>query len=150
MKKQILRSAFFGAVLTVAAFGQNNSAVLKADIPFSFVVANRTLPPGQYVLSNVTERTVRITNPGKQTAIVQTGKVLGHAPESAGKLVFYRYQDTYFLAQVWDAGSDTGKLVYRSKAEEEMLRRGLPRETATLREAQARRAVRADSRRMYE
>src|SRR3974390_2049723 len=48
-------------LLANAALGQNG-AVLKADIPFSFAVADRTLPAGQYLVSNLGEKTLRIVN----------------------------------------------------------------------------------------
>ena len=49
-----------------AALGQNNPAVLKADIPFPFVVANQTLPAGHYALSTLGEHTIRIANSHRQ------------------------------------------------------------------------------------
>jgi hypothetical protein len=135
MKKQAWHAAAFIGVLLMAAVavGQNNPAVLKADIPFPFVVANQTLPAGRYEVSNLGEQAIRIVNSQKQGALVLTSSLSGRAPESTGKLVFYRYQDSYFLAQVWGTGSAAGKAIYKSSAEKELQWKGNRGELAVLR-----------------
>ncbi|MGO9086101.1 MAG: hypothetical protein ACLQBK_12815 [Candidatus Sulfotelmatobacter sp.] len=133
MKRHTWQTAAFLVVILAAAAGQDNPAALKADIPFPFVVANRTLPAGHYVVSTLGEQTIRIANSQKQGAFVLTSRVNGRAPESSGKLVFYRYQDSYFLAEVWNPGSNRGKQVYKSPAEEELERKGTSKEIAVLR-----------------
>jgi hypothetical protein len=124
--------AFLGVLLAVTvAAGQSNPAVLKADIPFPFVVANQTLPAGHYAVSALGEHTIRIANSHKQGAFVLTSRVDGHAPESSGKVVFYRYEGTYFLAQVWGPGA--GRQLYKSRAEARLEDKRIEREIAVLR-----------------
>jgi hypothetical protein len=127
-------AVFLGVLLAVAAAaGQSNPAVLKADIPFPFVVANQTLPAGRYVVSTLGEHTIRIANSHKQGAFVLTSRVDGHAPESSGKVVFYRYEGTYFLAQVWGPAYGAGKQLYKSRAEEQLEDKRIEKEIAVLR-----------------
>jgi hypothetical protein len=135
MKRHAWQTAGFLVVLLAAAraAGQDNPAVLKADIPFPFVVANHTLPAGHYVVSTLGEQTIRIANSPKQGAFVLTYRVDGRASESLGKLVFYRYKDSYFLAQVWNTGNNQGKQVFKSPAEEDLEREGATKEIAVLR-----------------
>jgi hypothetical protein len=116
-----------------AAVGQTDPGVLKARIPFSFVVAGRTLPPGRYVLSTLGEQTVRVASSHNQSAFVMTSRVDVRVPAASGKLVFHRYQDVYFLAQVWRAGSSHGKQVFKSPVEEDLERKGAHLEIAVLR-----------------
>jgi hypothetical protein len=134
MKRRTWQAAVFLGVLltTVAAVGQSNPAELKADIPFPFVVASRTLPAGRYVVSNLGDQTIRIANFHKQGAFVLTSKMDGRPRESSGKLVFHRYQGSYFLAQVWAANNSHGKQVYKSPAEEELAGKGVDKEIAVL------------------
>jgi hypothetical protein len=48
-------------------------------------------------------------------------------------LVFNRYGDQYFLSQVWPAGQDDGRVLTRSKVEEELASRsGKPEVVALL------------------
>jgi hypothetical protein len=134
MKRQTWQAAgFLLVLLTAAATGQNNPAILKADIPFPFVVANHTLPAGHYVVGTLGEDTIRIANSQKQGAFVLTSKVDGSASEGLGKLVFYRYEDSYFLAQVWNADSGHGKQVFKSPIEEDLERKGASKEITVLR-----------------
>jgi hypothetical protein len=135
MKNQTWQAAAFLGVLLMAAVavGQNNPALLKADIPFPFVVANHTFPPGRYEVSSPSEQTIRIGNSQKQGAFVLTSRVSGRARESSGKLVFYHYQDSYFLAQVWGAGSAAGRAIYKCPAAKELEGKQNRREIAVLR-----------------
>jgi hypothetical protein len=134
MKKQTWQAAFMGVLLmATVAVGQSNPAVLKADIPFPFVVADHTLPAGHYEVSTLGEQTIRIVNSHEQGAFVLSSKMSGRAPESSGKLAFYRYQGSYFLAQVWGAGSAAGRAVYKSPAEKELESKQNRREIAVLR-----------------
>jgi len=135
MKRQTWQMAAFVAVLlaAAAAAGQNNPTVLKADIRFPFVVGNQVLPAGHYVFSNLGEPTIRIANSNKKGALVLTSSVDGRAPESSGRLVFYRYQNSYFLAQVWSAGNSQGRQVYKSPAERELERSRANEEITVLR-----------------
>ena len=134
MKNQIWQMAAFLAVLLAAATaaGQDNPTVLKANIRFPFVVGNQVLPAGHYVFSSLGESTVRIVNSRKQGAFVLTSRVDGRAPESSGRLVFYHYQNSYFLAQVWSAGNSQGKQVYKSPAQKELENKGANKEIAVL------------------
>jgi hypothetical protein len=118
--------------MAAAASGQSNPAVLWANIPFQFVVSGKMLPAGHYVVSRQGEMTIRIAN-REQGVFVLTHDVDGKAEPSTGKLVFYRYGDRYFLAQVWDAGKAHGKQVFASSAEQELVLTGLHREIEVLR-----------------
>jgi hypothetical protein len=134
MKKQTWQAAFIGVLLmATAAVGQSDPAVLKADIPFPFVVADHTLPAGRYEVSNLGDQTIRIVNSHQQGAFVLTSKMSGRAPENSGKLVFYRNQGSYFLAQVWGAGSASGRAVYKSPTEKELENKQNRGEIAVLR-----------------
>ena len=133
MKRNTWQAVGFLVVLlaAAAATGQN-PPVLKTDIPFPFVVANHLLPAGHYVVSTLGEQTIRFANSHKQGAFVLTSRVDGRASESLGNLVFYRYEDSYFLAQVWNAGNKQGKQVFKSPAEEELERKGASRKISVL------------------
>ena len=133
MKRHLLQAVVILVVLLAAAAAQDNPAVLKANIPFPFVVASHTLPAGHYTLSALGEHTIRVANAHEQGAFVLTSRVDGQAPEGVGRLVFYRYEDRYFLAQVWNPGNNRGKQVYKSGAEQELERKGTDKQVAVLR-----------------
>jgi hypothetical protein len=56
-------------------------------------------------------------NPGM---LVSTNAAQRARSDDSSKLVFRRYESTYFLSQVWITGNDRGRDVSRSNAELEM------------------------------
>lgn len=111
-----------GGIFAVSAQAQTSSSqTIRARIPFTFTVGDKSLPAGVY--------TVRILNPtsdrkalqirsddGQTSAIIQTLGV-NSALASNTKLVFRRYGDRYFFAQAQMAGETTGLATTRTRAE---------------------------------
>ena len=100
-------------LLTAATlFAQTESQqLMKVNVPFSFGVGDRSLPAGEYSIFTVTpERSIRIVSAdGKYAAVINTLPNYAHAPSTKSRLVFHKYGDQYFLAQVWTAGQDVGR-----------------------------------------
>lgn len=99
----------------------NMSPTLRAEIPFTFTVGQKSLPAGVY--------TVRILNPNSDrktlqirsencrvSAMVQTVGINGALSDDA-KLVFRRYGDQYFFAQAQMAGETTSLAATKTRAE---------------------------------
>jgi len=122
MKTQMLRIAVITMTLlaALAATAQAPSGVL-VNVPFGFVIGDHRLQPGRYAVTSMGGGILRISNtevPANQMffAVQSTYSAAPTDP----KLVFHRYGDTYFLAQIWN-GSDVGKEVPKSKEEKEIL-----------------------------
>lgn len=103
------------------ARAQSANQQFKAKIPFAFNVGAQTLPAGDYEVTIVNpasdQRILKITGAGETgNAMLQTHAVKGKSNLSA-KLVFHRYGDHYFLAQVWTGADDMGLEAARSVAE---------------------------------
>ena len=128
MKKQALKAvtmlvsiialAFMTAVVSNA---QSHTQKVRANIPFDFVVGDKTLAAGEYTIGTVTSSSsdgivVRSAN-GNQSAIRLTSTVQANAPKNRATLTFQRYGDSYFLAQVWTPGSAEGREMVKSKTE---------------------------------
>ncbi len=118
---KLFRNAFYAALLLAASacIAQTQGDIV-AIIPFPFVVAGQTLPAGRYIVSPMNQTTLRLhesTGPGM---LVLTNAALRPESDDSSKLVFHRYESTYFLWQVWIAGSDRGREVRRSDAELEL------------------------------
>jgi hypothetical protein len=132
-KSLFLVSLFLAAS---ACFGQTKRGDVITNIPFPFVVANRTLPPGRYIVTPLGETNLRIYVAKNQGVIVQTHSVQGKASEGVTRVVFHRYGDSYFLSEVWVAANGTGSQVFPSQAEKESAKRS-HREIAVLGAASA-------------
>src|SRR5215472_6289606 len=85
--------------------------LMKVNVPFGFGVEGHSLPAGEYTVFTVTpERSIRIASTdGKHSAIVNTLPNYAGSPSESSRLVFRRYGDEYFLAQVWTAGQNVAR-----------------------------------------
>ena len=99
-------------------FAQTTSQrLMKVNIPFAFGVEDHSLPAGEYLVFTVTpERSIRIVSTdGKHSAIVNTLPNYASLPSENSRLVFHRYGNEYFLAQVWTAGQTVARNPLSSK-----------------------------------
>jgi hypothetical protein len=118
---KLFRNAFYAALLLAASacIAQTKGDVV-ATIPFPFVVAGHRLPAGRYIVSPMNQNTLRLHEPMGPGILVSTNAAQRPRSDDSSKLVFHRYESTYFLSQVWITGNDQGREVRRSDAEREM------------------------------
>ena len=122
MKNQLFALIGLGLLLaTASAYAQ--TGVVKANIPFNFIVNKTELPAGTYVLEGIgfSDSAVAIQNRDKKLVTM----ALPHACEASQtpattKLIFHRYGSQYFLAQIWAAGNPRGKELSQSGREREV------------------------------
>ena len=133
MKTEITkRLAIGGLVIGLAMFlaaasgnAQSLEPPIRVNVPFDFVVANKTLPSGEYLISRkqptAGDLLLGVTNKDNNVnALSFTVPVQARTPTDKGKLVFHRYGDQYFLSEVWPAGATTGRVVSKSRAERDL------------------------------
>lgn len=135
MKKQMLitfTKLCLTVLMTIAAMAsaRAQSSTIRADIPFDFNIGGETLPAGTYTigrLSSGAAETLLIRNrAGEARAIQFTSPVQARVAPAQAKLIFHRYGSSYFLAEVWTDGEDTGRRLLKSRSE-----RRFERELAT-------------------
>ncbi|HEY0547125.1 MAG TPA: hypothetical protein VGC91_17230 [Pyrinomonadaceae bacterium] len=110
--------AFVSALASASA--QTPGHNLMVSVPFEFSIGDKTMPAGDYLIS-------RLNSDGSQLRISnrETYKSIGRAslavqasePKQESLLVFRRYGDQYFLAQVWLTGETTGRELVKSARE---------------------------------
>jgi len=122
MKKQL--SALLGlGLLLVATSAFSQTVVSKANIPFNFIVTGKTLPAGDYT---ITKLDLATTNLAIRSADMQTQMIVhpnrceALSAPTQSKLVFHRYGDRYFLAQIWSSGNVSGHELPTSQREAEV------------------------------
>lgn len=118
----IVTLAFTNAVLT--AHGQS-SRLVKAQVPFEFIVGEKQLPAGQYDVRPSSDEgsALIIQNAATQDARIRlTNSIQTNSGNERARLVFHRYDNTYFLAEVWRGGMSTGRRLLPSKREQAMKR----------------------------
>ena len=129
MNKQVFMAAVIccvlGLITIVPAYAQLPGTEIHAMVPFDFMVRGKFLPAGAYRVRRVNDSPegLMIQNEAThQTAIVETDPVEARRIPSKARLVFHRYGDDYFLAQVWTPGNDTGRELIPSHKERSLSR----------------------------
>jgi hypothetical protein len=121
MNKKTTLLASLGLLVGLAvapAYGQVWG--VKVKVPFKFVVASKTLPEGEYLLSSVRDEVFVQDSQGKRVAMVSTNAVSGRTVGSTGEVVFQCYTALCFLSQVWTPGQEFGRELLRSRVETEI------------------------------
>ena len=105
---------FIGSTALMALGASSASAqlpeVLTFRTVFPFVVGNREVPAGSYVIRRVGDDQFVYVIQGPKSAILQTN-FASQPPEGGAtkaEVIFKRYGDTFVMQEVWDPSSATG------------------------------------------
>jgi hypothetical protein len=124
MKKQLF--VLFGlGLLLLGASASAQTVNMKVNVPFNFIVSGATLPSGEYTIQGVgTDGNAMLirTPDNKPKSLVLAIRCESLTPSAQTKLVFHRYGDRYFLAQIWMAGNNSGHELPKSRREIEVAR----------------------------
>jgi len=129
MKAQIARALAMlmvtlalAAASAVVANGQTQG--LRAQVPFDFVVGDKTLRAGEYHVRALSDAgsPIVIRSENGDRAIQLSYNAQSKDKQLRAKLVFHRYGNTYFLSQVWMSGELTGREIPKTKQERTMER----------------------------
>jgi len=115
-----------GLALASAAVANGQSERITAQVPFDFIVADKTLSAGRYEVGRATSsgQALAIRSASKTEAVRLASPVDSKSGQIMNaKLVFHRYGETYFLSEVWPGGTSRGSQLAKSKQE-----RGMERE----------------------
>jgi hypothetical protein len=132
----MLKSILVSSAMVLLAAGSSMAQGMKADIPFNFAIGSSAkLPAGEYTVDTKSTPgliSLRSTE-GKGGAHVISYGVTEKSQNKADRLVFHKYgSNTYFLSQVWVAGS-VGREIKKSRREvEAMTAAAQPPETLVL------------------
>ncbi|MGH9933368.1 MAG: hypothetical protein ACREA9_29640 [Pyrinomonadaceae bacterium] len=126
MKKEILKgltmvmlTVVLALVSAVASANAQSSNRVVASIPFEFVVGGQTMPAGEYVATASTQNgALRILSAdAKSSAIRLTNSIEPQRNKTNARLVFHRYGERYFLAEVWSGSDSAGCQLLKSRQE---------------------------------
>ena len=103
------------------AAAQLSGRTLVVNIPFKFTICHEQLPAGKYIVHPVSSANPRLmlvrSDDGRAVATACTLSVQGSKAAPVGKLIFNRYGEHYFLAQVWLQGDLQGSQFPQSDRE---------------------------------
>jgi hypothetical protein len=97
--------------------------ILIADVPFSFMVENTTLPAGTYEIQEVDPWEFVLSNAKgdvKVTFVTEPAERLSRA--SVGELIFNEYGGRHFLAKMWFPGAVDGYALTKTRTERALMK----------------------------
>jgi hypothetical protein len=134
VKKNLLTLAMSAALLMSAA-AHAQTTQLNVTVPFEFIAGNTVLPAGDYdvhstgpwggqalSIQNVTALSIQNVTSRAGTFLLSTWSQVAKTSES-NKLVFYRYGEKYFLAEVWTMNTNIGRKLPLNQRQTELARK---------------------------
>jgi len=104
----------------VSANGQSTANRVVANVPFEFSVGYKTLPAGDYsvrsILSSGNGLLIQSTD-GNISALRLSEATRSIKEKPKARLVFHRYGQRYFLAEVWNGVDNAGRQLTKSQEE---------------------------------
>ena len=128
MKKELLKGltmlmlvVVLALAAAVASANAQSANRVTATIPFEFSVGYKAMPAGEYSVQaiNNTNNTLMIRSADAKQAAVRLTNEIGRSKKSDthARLVFHRYGERYFLAEVWSGFDDAGRQLFKSQEE---------------------------------
>ena len=127
MKKELLKGftmlmlvVALALATEVASANAQSANRIAADIPFDFSVGYKIMPAGGYTVKTVssTGNALMIqTADGRMAAVRLSDETERAKNIPQARLVFHRYGERYFLAEVWNGFDKTGRQLLKSQEE---------------------------------
>ena len=134
MKKTFVKGFITAALLVtaiitagVSAQAQTLQYKLTVNIPFDFSVSGQKLPAGKYLIGraheSIGDTLVQIQSADLHTVANRFSvPIVTFKSKKRGELIFHRYDDQYFLSEVWPSGGGTGRAFLKTRTERELAR----------------------------
>jgi hypothetical protein len=120
-------------LLPLASAQYLTRTIVVAQVPFGFVAGGITLPGGQYNVRRIAPNILAVEAQNNANAVfVSTSNIRSGELQENGRLVFRRYGNRYFLAEVWVGGLSYGDVVQKSRAEKTLEREHQQSELASV------------------
>jgi hypothetical protein len=124
-KRAFVTATLFLFSIIVAAQAARAEELMSVNIPFQFVAGNMTLPAGEYRVQKLERNSgvllIHCSKPNTSVMLI-THAAQAKKLQTQSLLVFNRYDNRYFLSQVWTAGSVRGRQLPKSPREKELAR----------------------------
>jgi hypothetical protein len=108
--------------------------LLTATIPFAFTVENSSLPAGVYTVSALPPyNMIKVqSSDRRKIAMIPAIPSPTSATSEQSRLVFHRIGNQYFLAQVWEQGSNLHRDLRSGKLARELVSGGWRAQSTTV------------------
>lgn len=130
---------FIGGLTMTANAQISEHAIIKADIPFSFFLRDKTFSAGKYTIrrssaTDNSEFTLAIMSDSahSKTIVFETNGTTANETPKNSNIVFDKFGDKYFLSKVFVAGDPNGNEIQKSKMEKDLEKGNVKKEKYVL------------------
>jgi hypothetical protein len=124
MKSRVTRILSIGIALAAVAAVHAQDKTVMANVPFHFYMGSSSMPQGSYRVSEFGHGVVVSMQSADAVKSATTHDVIGKKQVEPARLVFHRYGDAYFLAEIWTGDNSNGFALATSAREKELARGG--------------------------
>lgn len=127
MNKEILKGVTIftlmvalAIVTAVVSANAQSANKMVTDIPFEFSIDYKTMPAGQYTVQTVATASDALliqSADGSTSALRPSEATAPMKNKRSARLVFHRYGQRYFLAEVWNGTDNAGRQLMKSLSE---------------------------------
>jgi len=103
------------AMAVVSANGQSSLTVVS-NVPFEFIVGDSEMPAGEYRIKRAMGNALTIQAAAENASASRLTTEIQSTKTKNARLVFHRYGNRYFLAEVW-SGDTLGRQLSKSRQE---------------------------------
>jgi len=119
MKETACRFATLAVMCVLATFAHAQSRI-TVNVPFSFVMSDRTFPAGQYYVSSERDKLTVQNSASKIIFMTITNPVSGRHVGPTGEVVFHCYETQCFLSELWTPVQEYGDQLFPARYEKEL------------------------------
>jgi hypothetical protein len=124
MKSRITRILSIGFALAAVAAVHAQEKTVVANVPFSFYMGSSPMPQGAYRVDEFSRGSLVCMRSAHANTSVFTSGIESKKAVEPARLVFHRYGDVYFLAQIWNGDGAIGRAIPASAREKELAQNG--------------------------
>jgi hypothetical protein len=126
VKTQFISRLVILSLLVVAGGFRANAQALyegtiEADVPFAFIVGEKTFPAGKYTVKRADDTNPGVleigNNNGRGTIFFEVETAQAKENPRQTKLIFDKIGDQYFLAEIWASDTIVGYRLRKTNAE---------------------------------
>ena len=124
MKSRVTSLLNIGIALVAVVAVQAQDKTVTANVPFSFYMGSSAMPQGAYKVDELSHGAVVCMRSPTATKAATTHEIAGKKLIEPPRLVFHRYGESYFLAEIWTGDGSTGEALAASPREKELAQNG--------------------------
>ncbi len=106
--RSVIKAGLLAAAFVLACTGSARASTMEVKVPFAFMVQGRTMPAGQYRLSDEGSGVVQMQaeKDAHASMFILTTRASGHDPSGDTPVLTFKHQENkYRLTGIWESAT---------------------------------------------